>query len=190
MLLPPALLTLHGPSTTGYAILSAAGIHTDEWLELTEAAMRKLTGLEAVPRSMLAAEVDLPRLPLPQRPPPAGYRLLALDGGCPSCGGDLGVWGVVGGEHYACVDHRLLAPCGWVRTCGGTWGWGPWHLQAVALLALNAGCAPPGACLWWGAPQGCVWVHVKGQAGVGLPVLPVLPECGLRGSQIMQAGSQ
>ena len=42
--------------------------------------MRKLTGLDTVPASILVAEVEAPRLHLPANPPPAGYRLLVLDG--------------------------------------------------------------------------------------------------------------
>lgn len=42
--------------------------------------MRKLTGLDTVPASILAAEVEAPDLRLPDNPPPAGYRLLVLDG--------------------------------------------------------------------------------------------------------------
>lgn len=55
------------------------GMEADTFLSLSEPAMRKLTGLDTVPRSVLAAEVEAPRLGLRPRLPPAGFRLLALD---------------------------------------------------------------------------------------------------------------
>eukprot|EP00887_Chlorella_sp_A99_P000941 scaffold5.g941.t1 len=55
------------------------GVEAEQVLALSEPAMRRLTGLETVPPTLAAAEVEAPRLALPARPPPAGYRLLALD---------------------------------------------------------------------------------------------------------------